>query len=55
MKTELDDAMNTEVHKEVDVGLERLRRLESVPGITLTNKSQNWISFTSFNFYFYFF
>lgn len=48
-----EDVMSTKVHKEVDVGLERLRRLGSVPGITLTNNSQNWIFFTSFNIFFW--
>lgn len=50
-----EEVMNTEVHKEVDEWLERLRRWGSVPSTTHTNISQNWIFFTSSNIFSFFF
>lgn len=38
-----EEVISTEIHEEVDVGLERLRKLRRVPGITHTNNFQNWI------------
>lgn len=43
MKTEWKRVRSTEVNKQVDVGLERLRSLGSSPGITHKTNSQNRI------------